>query len=185
MTSDNEHADSIRALEERRQRIERDARIVRDAIDDAETMRRGAMLDAGQLVADVKALKAEHGGDAGIDLVRLSDLTGLSRPTLDKWASVVEQGSSADLKVISGAELARLHAGYCYGGHEHIDAEFWARYPRLAGWHSAYQWLIQQAHDKHVDECTDPMKMLDSPVPQAAVDLRREYRRVVDEIAAG
>jgi hypothetical protein len=182
---DREFADQIRAIANRSDKLTHRARCVEAQLSDAGTMRRGALLEAGGLVGAVKALKAEHGSDVGIDIVRLAELTGLSRPTLDKWAAAVQAATSTDLRNVSNAELAQMHAGYGYGGHEEIDAEFWARNPHLAGWHHAYTWLVEQAHNEWVKEHGDPMTWLDAPVPQAAEDLHREYRRTVDAIAAG
>ncbi|MCW2144618.1 hypothetical protein [Actinoplanes cyaneus] len=87
---------------------------------------------------------------------------------------------------MTDVDLAAAHLGYGTGGHDEIDAEFWRRFPILAGWHSAMEWLgSEQTEQWHAaNGGFDPMGDL-APVSAQYQQLLEKYRTMVQEVVDG
>lgn len=176
----------IRGDEQTRRSVDSAADEIRYRLDTADAVRRGALLDAGELTATAQRIRSER-GDIGVDVSALADRTGASRPTLYKYAEQVSSDETAGaLTTLSTAALARLHLGYG-GGDEGVESELHARLPRLAGWYNAATWLKQQHDDAWRAERGgfDPMDTKNPPRLPAYGQMMRQYRAMVEEIASG
>jgi hypothetical protein len=176
--SGTEHSDILYALEQASGRVS-----------DAEAQRRSAMSDIGALLRQGRELHARRGpGFPRLEVTEAQDRTGLSRPTLYKAMADVPDATGRDPRAWSNAYLAATHAGYGYGGHEAIDAEFWRRYPHLHGWRNAI--LCLTAHQAGQRREASSAAGLDplagdgpgEPAPGTRI-LAEAYRAAVDAIA--
>jgi DNA-binding phage protein len=149
---------------------------------------RGIRMAAGELVTYIKNVEEQlRGGDRRMDVTRLAELTGLSRPSLYKYADEAAQPAGRDLTKVNNAVLAQMHLGYGPAGHEHVANELWARFPHLAGWYLAAQWLQTQHEQTWWEQRGgfDPWSTTSPPPLPAYEDLMRQYTVMVQQIADG
>ena len=117
--------DPIKELHREMEAIESAARAIPGGKDVAEAIMRAASIDTEALVARGEAI-------------------GLSRETVEGWASVTALVVPRDLDGMTTAEVARLHLSYGRGNNEKVDGEFWRRNPALHGMQVAI-WALQDA----------------------------------------
>lgn len=172
--------DDIARLREEQQLTERfrnAADDIRQRLEDAEAMRRAALIDAGALTLAAQKIRDER-GDIGIDVKQLAEIANISRPTLYQRAKqVADNAGGRNLSLLSTAELARLHLGYGIG-EDDIAEELWNRLPTLGGWYRAYQHLARPGDD------FDPWSTEAPEESEAEKELMRMYRQSIEKLAA-
>ena len=162
------------------------ARQVRADRETAAAFHRRVMFDVGALTDQCRRLTADFPQTrAQSPLTDLSGALGVSRPTMNTWAERVTTDADT-LSEMSNTKLAAAHAGYHYGGHDQIDAEFWSRYPHLDGWHAAMMELRRAHREQWLQDHPDADPTDGPPTrPPGLTTLSRAYREAVDHIATG
>ncbi len=176
--------EELAAQERQRQAVAAEADRVADRADAAAAYDRGTHMAAGRLATAAKA------PNSLVTLMELHYQTGLSRPTLDKYADEYAQahsGGGDDPATLTNEQLAALYLECGPDDRPDIAREFWHRYPPLAGWHHCAQWLWQTHYHAWEDARggSDPWSADEPPALPAYDQIMAEYRRVVRDIADG
>lgn len=157
----------------------------------ADTMRRAAIAEMGQILRDHRTRQSELGTDHKIVMDDAEDLTGVTRRTLSTAAGTVYPPGGKDprtlaLANLSDQDLADTYRSYGYdlhyGGHV-----LHRRYPLLAGLDLALQIVRRGARERWQEEHPDA-GLFDEPLDltqPADRDITLAYRACVDAIADG
>jgi hypothetical protein len=176
--------EELAAQERQRLAVTAEADRVTDRADAAAAYDRGTRMAAGRLATAAKA------PNSLVTLMELHQWTGLSRPTLDKYAAEYAQAAAYDgddPAKLTNERLAALHLECGPDDRPDIAHEFWRRYPPLAGWHHSAEWLWQTHYNAWWDARGgfDPWSTDEPPALPAYDTIVAEYRRVVWAIADG